>query len=269
MRIYRRLACLAALLAVLLAAGCVSPQNASVPAASPSVGSPTPSAAQYEADPMAWLQKKAADSTVRQTLGRAEIDQIGVLAYFVANIPPFFHVKDLSKQDALLPLYLYYRDAASFDRYDNAWEIHPYLAYLPDGVNQDGGYVYLTAEKAAAFIGNVLGADIPDRYVDWSNPGRVSCINGAYQIPQSGPQGLILSLRAYQYLGDGLFYVSLDADDKGTVDPGDEQGNKPDYCRLLVVRSQSAWGFTVRAKLKEGNQSLLHADFPLPLYAAS
>ncbi|MDL2258692.1 hypothetical protein LJC42_06020, partial [Eubacteriales bacterium OttesenSCG-928-K08] len=75
-------------------------------------------------------------------------------------------------------------------------------------------------------------------------------------------------LERYDYLGDGLYYLSFASNDSHWPGhPENLNGILKDFCRLLVKRSDSKWGFTVVAKLKDGEDRLLPEDFPLPKIA--
>lgn|GEM_PF-4093498 len=264
-----RKACTLLLAALLcIPAGCASPQA--------SGAGPSPAVPAYEADPIAWLERKTGgDGAAHEKLSKEEIRQLTALAAGAESAKCFFHAEELTREDLMWVLYFYYQDITLYDAATGKDTIRPDLRYPPDGEKELSGdwRVYLSAEKADALIRDMLGTSIPDNALDYGDPRDdscdVVCKDGAYYICAGDSISYELHLGAYQYLGDGIFYLSFDGDD--SYMPGPEEAHMgiiPDHYRLLAVRSDSAWGFTVKANLKRGEESLLSADFPLPLYAA-
>lgn len=250
--------------------GCIFSSDLAAPAASISE---TP--AWYETEPLAWLKQRVTEFSPdpSQMLSSEEIDRLNELGYLTIGTEPFLHSSEKEKSAITFSLYIYYQELRIYDKKKGSYVIREGLAYPPDKVEVIDGetYAQTSANKANAFIRDVYGVDIPEFTSDcgeWEESAVVSR-GGKYYIKQGDYISMAYSLRAYQYLGDGVFYLSFDADDRNLPGGGENRiGHVPDYCRMLVVRSDSAWGFTVLAEPKGGNNSLLPADFPLPLYAA-
>lgn len=259
----------AAMLFFACLAGCAFRSDFAAPAASISE---TP--ARYETAPFAFLEQRVGKSAAEERLSDKEKEQLTALADLTAYMELCIRTEDLNKWNTLFPLYIYYQDAFYYDEDTGSYLVEKDIPYAPNGT-QDmewESYMVTSAENAGAFIRDVLGKEIPQKdqaYGDWEENYYIVFRDGKYYIRQGDYEALDFRLRAYQPLGDGIFYLSFDADDSWMSGPSeDKKGNMLDYCRLLVVRSDSAWEFTVMAKLKEGDDSLLPDDFPLPLYAA-
>ncbi len=257
------------ILLICFATGCISQQTITAPSARPT------STAAFETEPLTWLEQRVTEFSPdsSQMLSSEEIDRLNELGYLTIGTEPFLHSNEQEKSSITFSLYIYYQELQMYDKKTGSYVNCEGLAYPPDKVEVIDGetYAQTSANKANAFIRDVYGVDIPEfesDYGEWEESSVVSR-DGKYYIQQGDYISMAYSLRAYQYLGDGVFYLSFDADDR-KLPGGDENriGHVPDYCRLLVVRSDSAWGFTVLAEPKGGSGSLLPDDFPLPLYAA-
>ena len=220
-------------------------------------------------DPLEYLEDKTRGNP--GWLSAGDIKNLNALAGLSLPIDPYLRTDELSKEQILSLICLYYQNALYYDDETNTYVLRTDIPYAPDGYGKLDWQTcpYISAAKAQAFVRDALGVEIPDAEADFGDLNDVVCRNGAYYIPQGDYSDVELRLRAYEYLGDGIFYLSFDGDDSNVADaPQDKKGSMPDYCRLLVVWSDSPWGFTILAKLKEGDKTLLPEDFPLPLYAA-
>ncbi|MCE5234901.1 MAG: hypothetical protein ABFC62_05405 [Clostridiaceae bacterium] len=206
-----------------------------------------------------WLGQKLNGDVEQQKLSGTEIALLNDLACRLELIKPFFHTDELEKRDFTFILYNYYQQAEEKE-----------LPTPPDGMGDPMGYgtsLYLSSEKATALLCDILGAGIPDATVDYADEGYgdTICKDGVYYIYWGDLEHWPFSLGAYRYLGEDIFYLSFDVDDTHMAGPENEKvGIIEDYCRLLVERSDSEWGFTVLSKLKERDYSILPDDFPLP-----
>ena len=116
---------------------------------------------------------------------------------------------------------------------------------------------------------DMMGIKIPHNGADYGDSieGYVYCEDGNYYIYQNDLEIPIYSLNTYEYLGDDTFYLSFAADDRWMGNGSfSAMGLILDYCRLIVKRSDSEWGFTVLSKLKGRTVSILPDDFPPPKY---
>lgn len=263
------------LTAVFLAAsltGCACSSNMAEPAAS---ASRTP--IRYEEDPLAFLKQRVGESAPEESLTDKEKEQLTAMADLAVRMDLCMRTEDLDKRDTLFPLYIYYQDTFFFDEITSSYLVEEdNIPYAPEtGLDIASDFFkVIPAENAEAFIRDALGKEIPQKdeeYGVWDDlfDNDIVFRDGKYYIRQGDYEALYFRLRAYQPLGDGIYYVSFDGDDSYMAGPPEaNKGNMPDYYRLLVARSDSAFGFTILAKLKAGDNSLLPAGFPLPLYAA-
>lgn len=119
---------------------------------------------------------------------------------------------------------------------------------------------------------DLIGAADPDAAAAYGDPEDeyVVCKDGMYYIWENDIQYPLFYLSAYQYLGDDMFYLSFDADDRWMAGYSwNLKGIVSDYCRLVVKRSDSEWGFTVVSKLMSQGWSILPRDFPPPKHSIS
>ncbi len=202
-----------------------------------------------------------------EQLTEDECRGLSALAYLMSFTDCCLSPRELSKDNLLLPLEIYYGMSMWMPLYMRpGWDTLPfYEAYPPDVMNTEQSYCTMSAQKADAFIRQVTGMGIPDLNGEGEFcGGAIICRDGDYLIREQDILLPDLLVSAYRYLGDGLFDVTFDGDDYGTPDPEESHiGIVPDSMRLIVRRSDSAWGFTVVAKVSgvyaEALPSEIHA----------
>lgn len=188
-----------------------------------------------------------------EQLTEDECRGLSALAYLMSFADCAFSPRELSKDNLLSPLVIYYGMSMSMPLYARpGWDALPfYEAYPPDVINTEQAYCAMSAKKADTFIRQAMGLGIPNLNDEGEFcGGAVVCQDGDYLIHEQDILLPDLLVSAYRYLGDGLFDVTFDGDDYGTPDPEESHiGIVPDSMRLIVRRSDSAWSFTVVAKL--------------------
>lgn len=201
-----------------------------------------------------WLKQSMEKDVRQQKIGNEESKKLNDLACRLSYTGTYFNPDELEKLDILYILYHYYQLAS-------------YEGALKYGVEAS-----LSSEKASALIRNIIGIDIPNANADYGDEedGTIICRDGMYYIYPSDLEYPEYYLSASQYLGEDIFYLSFDVDDRWTAGAeSDKKGIVADDCRMLVKRSGSELGFTVLSKLKDGAESILPEDFPPPEYSIS
>lgn len=200
-----------------------------------------------------WDALTDIDGIPAEPLTEDECRGLSALAYLMSFADCALSPRELSKDNLLSPLVIYYGMSMSMPLYARpGWDALPfYEAYPPDVINIGQAYCSMSAKKANAFINQTMGLGIPDLNEEGEFcGGAVVCRDGDYLIHEQDILLPDLLVHAYRYLGDGLFDVTFDADDYGTPDPEESHtGIVPGSMRLIVRRSDSAWGFTAVAKL--------------------
>ncbi|HWR24146.1 MAG TPA: hypothetical protein VN366_11790 [Feifaniaceae bacterium] len=199
-----------------------------------------------------WLKQSMEKDVRQQKIGNEESKKLNDLACRLSYIGTYFNPDELEKQDILYILYHYYQLASD------------------EGALKYGAEAVLSSEKASALIRNIIGIDIPNASANYGDEedGTIICRDGMYYIYPSDLEYPEYYLSASQYLGDDIFYLSFDVDDRWTAGAeSSKKGIVADDCRMLVKRSDFEWGFTVLSKLKDGDETILPDDFPPPKYS--
>lgn len=198
-----------------------------------------------------WDTLTDIQSIPAQALTEDECKGLSALAYLMNFTDCCLSPRELSKESLLSPLEIYYGMSMWMPLYARpGWDALPfYGAYPPDIAGES--FCTISVRRADAFIRDVTGLGILDLNAEGEYlGGAVVCRDGECRIYEQDILMPDLLVCAYRYLGDDLFYVVFDADDYGTPDPDkDHLGIVPDSMRLIVQRSDSAWGFTAVAKL--------------------
>jgi hypothetical protein len=199
-------------------------------------------------------------------LTKSEMQNISVLAYLVAQTDRFYFAQDLTKNDILTLLAIYYYSDGYFPMYARSDWGQQDSRYVYGADSIDDGQSLVSASSGNMFTEQMLGISIPNSDEDYLHPfGDVLCKDGVYYIEQTDYWGRERFVSGYKDLGEGLFYVILNADDSALPDSdADKIGSVSQDTHLVIVRSDSAFGFTVIAKLSQDNQSILKEDWQLP-----
>ena len=213
-----------------------------------------------------WLEAKIKKNVQQPELSREEIDKLNELASLVSYVAPYY--RDVTDLD-LIPICTYYQDALRYNYEIEQYELQEGLFYPPDGLRDPDGLmsVVVSAKKAAVLMNDIMGIKIPHNGSNYGDAieDYVYYKDGNYYVYQNDLEIPIYFLSAYEYLGDDTFYLSFAADDRWMGNGSfSATGIIFDYCRLIVKRSGSEWGFTVLSKLKDADQTVLPDDFPPP-----
>ncbi len=215
---------------------------------------------QQELGELWWNSMADVMDVPNETFTEDELRALSAVAYLVSFTDCFFDARELSKEQLLIPLYIYYGIPMCLPLYSRpGWDTVSFQdAYPPDG-EIDEGACYMSAGKANEFVKQLLGVDIPELKADGQFGSEIVCEDGVYTVAWNDIQMGDFLVSGYRYLGDGLFYVDFDWDVSTTPGADEDHGIRWDMRRLVVRRSSSAWGFTVVSKLEDEN-----GEFTLP-----
>ncbi len=189
-----------------------------------------------------WNSMADVTGVPKESLTEDELRALSAVAYLVSFTDCFFDARELSKEQLLIPLYIYYGIPMRLPLYSRpGWGTLSFQdAYPPDGEN--GSACYMSAGKANEFIKQLLGIDIPELKADGQFGSEIVCKDGVYTVAWNDIQMGDFLVSGYRYLGHGLFYVDFDWDVSTTPGADEDHGIRWDMRRLVVKRSSSAWG---------------------------
>ncbi len=166
---------------------------------------------QQELGELWWNSMADVMDVPNETLTEDELKALSAVAYLVSFTDCFFDARELSKEQLLIPLYIYYGIPMRLPLYSRpGWDTVSFQdAYPPDG-EIDKGACYMSAGKANEFVKQLLGIDIPELEADGQFGSEIVCKDGIYTVAWNDIQMGDLLVSAYRYLGDGLFYVDFD-----------------------------------------------------------
>ena len=230
-------------------------------------------AIQLEADRIAkeelqelwWNAMADVTDVPKETLTEDELRALSAVAYLASFTDCFLDARELTKEQRLTPLEIYYGMSMTMPLYSRpGWDTFPFRgAYPPDGETGEGA-CYLSVEKANEFVKQLLGIDIPDAEAEGEFRDGIACKDGTYTVDQ---QDILMSdflVSGYRYIGDDLFYVDFDWDTYANPDPNKAIVIFRDSRKLIVRRSSSAWGFNVVSKLQEKDERIISEEFDRP-----
>ncbi len=228
-------------------------------------GSPYQNEELYELWWLWWNSMADVTDIPKETLTEEELSTLSAVAYIVSSTDCFFDAQELTKEQLLTPLEIYYGMSMTLPLYSRpGWDTIPFRgAYPSDGKTAEENS-NISADKANEFVEQLVGVCIPEPEADGEfRGGQVVCQNGTYTISKQIVGAYDYLVSGYRYVGDGLFYVDFDRDE-GVPEPGRDKGMKHSVVRLLVQRSSSAWGFTVVSKLEDERGDITLPDVSRP-----
>ena len=201
-----------------------------------------------------WLKMiLSAPKGESQKLSEEELLFLSHLAYITSPIRNFTFSKELDKYEYLIALKIYYNNetiipARAYSSSVSGYDLPQILS--DDFVFED--YYVVSDTKADYFAQNVFGTDFPREEFDYDIFGEsIYRENGNYYIAVGDFATEIYSVSKYAYLGNDMFLVVFDLDNRSL--PGGDQEWEIEYdsAWYLFERSDGIWRFNVKSKFKK------------------
>lgn len=207
-------------------------------------------------------------------IDRRELARLAELAYCAAG-RCVTSPQEYTKSELLLAPYMYLNSADHY-KYNpdaaTAAKMYAYrsgIAYPPAEVleSEEGAYAVFTPEQALQFIDGAYVVPLSDpqaeytRNADGTSMQKVSpqyfCDGSRYYFALAGYINTAYFVESATYLGHDLYYITFGQDWLSTPTNFDIPGVVPEALHLLVQRTESGWGFSIRAVIRHGESTLL------------
>ncbi|MDR1619384.1 MAG: hypothetical protein LBS18_01780 [Clostridiales bacterium] len=198
-----------------------------------------------------WWRFMMEGDAETQELTLAETILLDDLATLTLGMDCFFFTDSLAKTALIKPLqnyFIYGNDA--------------FLYYPADSFDSATHTSLVSSQLANRMTYDMFGVNIPGANENLIIEDQVVCQAGTYYLPADYSYEGAAAVYNYAYLGNDTFYLACVSSLTPKQD-GDAQ-NTHEYLLLLVRRANTPWGFRVISKLKEGDATLLEADWAKP-----